>query len=165
MNSFSKLFEKFKMFCFIADSGKFEKIKKDRMGDVITYYLFTTLVFGLAWALFIYGILSIIAIPSVIIMDAVFVAVYYGLAKLLGGNGSLHDMARVYAYGSTPAKVFGWIPCIGIFAALTSIGNYIQGTMALFKLSRIRAVAVVLLPIAVILAILLLLMQLAYIYE
>ncbi|NYZ76952.1 YIP1 family protein [Candidatus Micrarchaeota archaeon] len=149
-----KIVEKIKAFFFIAGPDRFEKIRKDSFGDILAYYAVMLVVFFAGSVIVALGT-NIAYIPMAILLEiiatAIFIIIYFVLAKLLGGQGSLMDMARVFVYGGTPLYLFGWIPYLGIIG-LASLWNMVNGTMALFKLSRMRAMIVVLLPLIIMIA-------------
>lgn len=152
MIELERIFERLKMFFFIAGKDKFEKIKDDALDEVIAYYVFISLIYfaGLAIIDTIMGmgetlVLLVLWVLFLFFLEVILILVYYGFAKLLGGQGTLLDMFRVYAYAMTPANILGWIPFIGILGIM-SLGNLIEGITAIFKLSRWRAIAVVFLP-------------------
>lgn len=79
-------------------------------------------------------------------------AVFHALIYLAGGRGA-HKTADVVAYTSAVQTFFGWIPIVNILAGIYGLYVYIVGFREVHELSTLRAAAVVLVPIFVVVAI------------
>ena len=78
-------------------------------------------------------------------------AISHAFVYLLGGKAGYLQTFKSYVYGMTPALLLGWIPYVNIAAALYSwLYMLPKGLTILQNMSFGRALAVVLIPIAVI---------------
>jgi hypothetical protein len=77
---------------------------------------------------------------------------------LLGGRQGVTETLKAFMYGDTPLLLLGWIPIIGVLAALYSIVLWIIGIHELQQISVIRAALSLILPVAIALIIAILLL-------
>jgi hypothetical protein len=82
------------------------------------------------------------------------------LLKLLGGPRSFSETIQIYIYGITPSQLFGWIPFVGTFVSLVSLGNVYRGIKAINKLPWWKVAIVAIGPQLIIAAILVMVMLL-----
>lgn len=77
---------------------------------------------------------------------------------LMGGRQGVAETLKAFIYGDTPVLLLGWIPIVGILAALYTIVLWVIGIRELQQISIARAALSLILPvvIALIIAILLL---------
>ena len=146
------LFEKFKNNALLMNEGRFDALTKDERDwgpsamylfiACVIYYIFATPVqlflTGLTTPSMYNGMLGLtgIALMLVLMVFSFFislVAVYiwgaitYVLLKLFGGKADMLKTVQVMIYGNTPYLLFGWIPCLGIFAYLLGLANVVIG--------------------------------------
>ena len=76
-------------------------------------------------------------------------AIFFGLAKMFGGDGDFQGLMRGNAYAAVPSAVSG-IPIIGWLIALYSAYLYVINVRENMALSTGAAVAVVLIPLAIV---------------
>jgi hypothetical protein len=84
-------------------------------------------------------------------------AILHIFVYIVGGRKGIAQTIKAVMYGSTPQLLLGWIPIIGIIAAIWSLVVEIIGIRQLHELTTGKAVLAVLIPIiiAVIIAIVL----------
>jgi len=159
-----------------SPSEFFDEIKKEKgIGEAFKYFallsllqpLVTTVVLaqGLNFEKYsvIFGGLTFgagIAVYTILyLFSLVFSFIGVGIihlsAKLLGGKGDYSATYKVFAYGTTPTLLFGWIPWIGLILALYSYYLELKGLSKLHDVTMSRSFVITLLPVAVIMIILL----------
>lgn len=75
-------------------------------------------------------------------------AIFYGLAKMFGGEGDFQGLMRGNAYAAVPSAVSG-IPFIGLLIALWGVYLFILNVRENMALSTGKAAAVVLIPVGI----------------
>jgi len=119
------------------------------------------------FGLFASALIMVIAVPFIILISWGFLFVGAGIlhlfVKLFGGKGPYRETFQAVAYASAPA-VFNGIPIIGYFAPIYIVVLQVIGINKRQKLSVGRSVGVVLLPGAIILAILMILLIIGLIF-
>ncbi len=81
----------------------------------------------------------------------VFAGILYLLAVLFGGQGDFLSLFRVLGHGSGLVSWAGIVPVVGSLAGLWSIPIAVIAVEDLYGLTRGKAIAVVLIPVAVLL--------------
>jgi hypothetical protein len=81
--------------------------------------------------------------------------VFYGLAKMFGGEGDLQGLMRGNAYAAVPSAL-GGIPVLGWVISLWGVYLFILNVRENMKLSTGAAAAVVLIPVVIAIALVLL---------
>lgn len=94
----------------------------------------------------------IIVIPFLIIDLFILTAVFFAIAKLLGGKGSFEESLAALAYATIPVIFFA-IPMIGFFAFLWMIYILTISFTHIHHYSRIKAFFTILSPILVLILI------------
>ncbi len=80
---------------------------------------------------------------------AVGTGIFYGLAKMFGGEGDFQGLMRGNAYAAIPSAL-GGIPILGFLIGLWSLYLYILNVRENMSLTTGKAVAVVLIPVAIV---------------
>lgn len=80
---------------------------------------------------------------------AVGTGIFYGLAKMFGGEGDFQGLMRGNAYAAIPSAL-GSIPILGFLIGLWSLYLYILNVRENMSLTTGKAVAVVLIPVAIV---------------
>ena len=75
--------------------------------------------------------------------------IFYGLAKMFGGEGDFQGLMRGNAYAAIPSAL-GGIPILGFLIGLWSLYLYILNVRENMSLTTGKAVAVVLIPVAIV---------------
>lgn len=76
-------------------------------------------------------------------------AIFHGLAKLFGGSGAYQPLMRALGHGYAPAAL-GIIPFIGLVGSIWALVCSVVAVREIHKVSTGAAVAVVLIPAAII---------------
>jgi hypothetical protein len=66
---------------------------------------------------------------------------------IFGGKAEYTKTYQLYVYSQTPSFLFGWIPVLGIIAAVYGMALLIIGTMKLHKISKTKAILMYVIPI------------------
>ncbi len=85
-----------------------------------------------------------------LIFSFIAVGFFHIFVYLLGGKEGFTNTYKAFAYASTPSSLLGWIPFIGIIFSLWSLYLEIKGISVLQNMGMGRALAVILIPIAII---------------
>ncbi len=76
-------------------------------------------------------------------------AILHLFVSLVGGRKGLEQTLKAVMYSSTPIFVLGWIPIVGLLAALYALFLEILAVRELHQISTGRAVLAVLLPLLI----------------
>ena len=87
---------------------------------------------------------------------AIGTGIFYGLAKMFGGEGDFQGLMRGNAYAAIPSAL-GGIPILGFLIALWGVYLFVLNVRENMALTTGKAVAVVLIPLAIVLLLVLLL--------
>lgn len=155
----------------------FDNSKNDTLGEAIKYYaiiiavssllsalLFTTAMgslgsmmglgqlgtmmgigTGLGGAAVIFVMMIVAGIVRVFINSAI---VHLGVL-IVGGKNGIEQTVKAVIYGSTPGLLLGWVPIIGGFAGIWSLGLEILGIRQLQGVTTVRAIIAVIIPVAI----------------
>jgi hypothetical protein len=96
-----------------------------------------------------FPIFSYIAQLVAIFVEA---AIIYFFAMLFGGKGDYSATYKALAYAATPFLLAGWIPFLGIIAALYSFYLAIVGISKLHQVSMGRAFVILIIPVVIFIA-------------
>lgn len=142
----------------------FGKLKAGDMGEVLTYYAILAFVSGIIGSILAGPVAAVGAAIGTtvggIIFLFIFAAVVSFIAKLMGGKGDFNITLRAMGYASTAGllgNAFNVIPLIGQLIALLGqlYGLYlnIMGVAKVHKIETWKAAVAVLVPGAILLAI------------
>lgn len=90
-------------------------------------------------------------------------AIFHVFVYMLGGKQGYLQTYKSYVYGTTPHLLLGWVPFLGMLTGLYSMFYLLpKGLSIQQKMSMGRAVAVVVVPIVIFVALILAVVGLAY---
>ncbi len=102
-------------------------------------------------------VLYLLLSPLVVLLYS---GIIHILVKLLGGKESYGKTLQIQVYGGTLGALLSQIPCLNFLAALTALGNVVQGVRAIHGLSLLRAIiAVVVIPVLLLIILIFLLVS------
>ena len=97
------------------------------------------LIFVMTFAGYIFGLL----------LSFVVAGILHVWILIFGGKEGYSRAYQLYVYSRTPSLVFGWIPFVSFFIWIYSLVLLIIGTQKMHGISRLRAVLMYVIPIAV----------------
>ncbi len=147
----------------------FQKVRETSFGETFKYFVILSLIpsvilgivytiagtvitgiFGAPFLGMAVGILMIPLALVFIVIGAIIGGVIFQIfVYIVGGRKGIDQTLKAVMYGLTPALLFGWIPLIGIIAALWSLVLEIIGIRELHEITTGRAVTAMALMIVV----------------
>ena len=163
---------------FLTDPSKtFDALKEETLNEAIKYYAIIAVVYSAIFALLmafagtlfgsmmgfrnmgmlmgagagIGGAITFFVMFMFFAIIGAFIsgAILHIFVYILGGKRGLEQTIKAVMYGSTPGLLFGWIPFLGIIAAIWSLVLEILGIRQLQELTTGKAVLVVLIPVII----------------
>jgi hypothetical protein len=98
----------------------------------------------------VFGVFVYVAMLVCVIVNTVILHIF---ARLLKAKGMFSQTFKAVAYGSTPVLLLGWIPLVGPFIGFWSLYLIIRGLSVTHEIKMVRALAIVLIPIIIVVAI------------
>ena len=165
-------YEKLKGFV-LEPSKTFDATKEDTLEDALKYYVgiaaifsaLSAVLFAFASTLFgsmmggfgmmmgasagIAGAISIFVMLLILMVIGAFIggAIVHIFVYLLGGRKGIVKTIIALMYGDTPYLLFGWIPLIGLIAAIWSLVLNVLGIRQFQELTTGKAILAILIPI------------------
>ncbi len=159
----------------LEPSKTFDSLKDETLGEAIKYYAIIAAVYsalfalifafagslfgsmmgyrnlgtmmgagvGIGAAVFFFVMFMILAIAGAFIGGAILHIFVY----IVGGRKGIVQTIKAGMYGSTPSLLLGWIPLVGMIAAIWSLIVEIIGVRQLHELTTGRAILAVFIPI------------------
>lgn len=162
---------------FILEPTKtFDATKEDTLEDALKYYVGITAIFsalsavlfafastwfgsmrdgfgmmsgagtGIAGAILLFVMLLILIVIGAFIGGAIVHIFVY----IMGGRKGIAKTIIALMYGDTPYLLFGWIPLIGLIAAIWSLVLNVLGVRQFQELTTGKAILAILIPIIII---------------
>lgn len=166
----SDFIDKMKGFLF-SPVETFQASRSEELGEAVRYYVILLAFYSLLSGILIgigLSVLSsipgmggaVVPVGGLFMIIIIFIAGLIGIfitgiilhifVYLVGGRNGLEQTLKAVMYASTPSLLLGWIPLIGIIAAIWVIVLEVLGIRELHDISTGRAVLAVLLPIVIV---------------
>lgn len=115
---------------------------------------------GIGGALIIFVTMLVLGIIGVFISGAI---IHIGVL-IVGGKKGITQTIKAVIYGSTPGLLLGWIPLIGMLAAIWSFVLEILGIRQLQEVTTGRAIIAVIIPVVILTIIIIIIAVIAGLY-
>jgi hypothetical protein len=168
-------YEKVKGF-MLEPSKTFDATKEDTLEDALKYYVGITAIFSaLSAVLFVFaskllgsmmggfgkmlgagagiaGAISIFVMSLILIVIGAFIggAIVHIFVYIVGGRKGIAKTIIALMYADTPYLLFGWIPLIGLIAAIWALVLNVLGIRKFQELTTGRAILAIFMPLIII---------------